>query len=141
MPANNNIKEIENFGNQHEMADFGIGFLSGLSSSQEDDINGEVFVDEDVEEDGEEEEAESTLGEPGWGKVINGMDAVTEVNLYTELVKAYGIPRRALVSDGVAITLTTGGILLGYVSDEPVKAVTMMGLAWITVMVYIGSRK
>lgn len=141
MPAHNNIKDIENYGNQHELADFGIGFLSGMRGGQDEDIDGEVFVDEDEEEEVEEEEAESTLGEPGWGKVINGMDAVTETKLYEELVKAYGIPRRALAADTVAVGLSVGGIILGYISDDPLKALTMIGLAWVTAMVYIGSRK
>jgi hypothetical protein len=139
IPADEDIPQIENYGQQHELADIGIGFLSSHFSVDEQ-VEGDIFVDEDAEEE-EEEEVESTVGTLGWGRVVNGMDAFTEKKLYEEFVKVYGIPLRQRIADIVAITVISCAGVVGYFDASLDKSVIMMSLACLTCLVYIMTRK
>ncbi|MGD9670158.1 MAG: hypothetical protein AB7U75_14170 [Hyphomicrobiaceae bacterium] len=140
VPANDHIKDAENDGEQFFRADFGIGFLSSLNGREPDDVEGSVFIDEE-DEATEEEEEESTVGEVGWGKVIDGLDAATEFRLYQDMVKAYGLPWREYAPDVMAYLILIGGAIAGYIEAEVIKSSLLLTTAWITSMVYIITRR
>lgn len=79
-PAFEWVKHIEANGDQFEMADRGMGFLTSALKAPE----GEVTVDESAE-------SPTTVGAPGMGKVINGLDREEELALYRELHGAYWV--------------------------------------------------
>jgi hypothetical protein len=66
------------------MADQGMGFLSGSFFKQEEHV-AEINIDKN-----EENETASTIGQPGYGLVIDGLDYISERKLYADLFEAYG---------------------------------------------------
>lgn len=81
-PAFEWIKHIEANGDQFEMADRGMGFLTLALKTPEGEINGDADGDA---------ESPSTVGAPGMGKVINGLDREEELALYRELHRTYWV--------------------------------------------------
>lgn len=105
-PALEWVKRIEADGDQFEMADRGMGFLTSALKAPEGEING----------DGDENaESPSTVGAPGMGKVINGLDREEELALYRELHGAYWV--RNTLRQFVAVAVI--GISL-YLSSQSV---------------------
>lgn len=86
IPANEWVPFVENNGDQFEMADRGIGFLKGALELPDGDVRTAGGDDESSDT------TDDTIGDPGMGLVVNGMDAQTEGRLFADLYKAYGSP-------------------------------------------------
>lgn len=92
------------------MADQGLGFLSGalFCSAPQSQIN---------EADGATEgDDENTVGAPGMGKVINGLDSSSEKALFKELRAAYWFENG--VRHFVAIGVIISGLVLSTLYAE-----------------------
>lgn len=105
VPSYEWVRDVEHVGDIYKMADKGMGFLSASLKAGDPDTM--------VETGDGEESGETTIGKPGMGKVIDGIDAQMEQQLYKDLFKAYGTPRRSLISDGLGLSVAGFGLYLG----------------------------
>lgn len=131
IPANEWVPLIENNGDQFDMADRGMGFLQNLKmDSPEPAISGNVT------EDGEDE-GENTIGEVGMGRVINGMDAETEVRLFKDLYEEYGSAWR----DKFEAVITSLMVVAGIAGGAAIGGAEWLALASVAQLAYILARK
>lgn len=124
------------------MAQF--GFLSISQRTRSEDLHGEVVVDENTpEEDTVEEEVtdEDTRGFPGMGKVIRGMSAEDEKNLYDELLKNYTYDIYNRVSDAGTLTVSAALLYFAVSSQDNIRTALLAGVAAAIFLVYGYLRK
>lgn len=101
------IAHIENPGEQFDMADGGFGYLSEAVGHDPTTPDSSIEIDENAQK----EEADSTLGLPGYGLVVNQMSLQDERRLFGDLLKAhhwffsavYFIPEIAFVTSSVGM--------------------------------------
>lgn len=131
IPANEWVPLIENNGDQFDMADRGIGFLQNLKMDSP-----EPAISDNVTDDGEDG-AENTIGELGMGRVINGMDAETEVRLFKDLYKEYGSDWQGKFE----AALTSLMVLAGLAGGTVIGGAEWLALASVAQLAYILARK
>lgn len=124
------------------MAQF--GFLSISERTRSEDFHGDITIDEDTaEENAVEEEAadEDTRGFPGMGKVIRGMSAEDEQNLYDELLKNYTYDLYNRISDAGTLTVSSALLYFALTTQDNVRTALLAGVATTIFLVYGYLRK
>ncbi len=96
--------------------------------------NASVETDESA---GEESSDESTVGQPGMGKVINGMDTETERKLFGELYDHYGNFTPATVRGFVGVFAVLGSMACGIYIADAWRAIGFIVVAGIAAYAYL----
>lgn len=123
-----------------------LGFLPVAPSIRTADEQGSIEIDEVESADTTEDAAtpeESTVGLPGWGKVINGLPYEDERLLYNQLGEYYGYTSRVFRSlcDVVTIAVTPSLLYLAVSAQDNVRTAILSGVASLIFLVYGLTRK
>lgn len=127
-------KELNN--DSFQGADMGyIDFLAGLNSDPPQ-VEGNVFIDEDSETEGDTVVHESTVGKAGYGKVIDGLSYFQEKELTSELVEAHGLPILRIVKHAFFILLSAVSLYNIILTADTAKIVALTVLASVSMILY-----